>query len=204
MAIKNLIFDLGNVIIDIDPALTYQAFAKLSKKLSATEVEQRIKAKNFWLRYETGEFDNAQFRDLLRDELFISASDQALDHAFNALLLDIDPHRIELIEQLGQKYRLFMLSNTSSIHFEEVENILYRCSGRRHFAPMFEHLFLSWEMKKIKPNADIYEQVLSDAKLVAQETLFTDDLKANVEAAAQLGIQIVHLQAPTTILDIEY
>ncbi|MFD1817841.1 putative hydrolase of the HAD superfamily [Pseudarcicella hirudinis] len=199
--IKNIIFDLGNVIIDILPQKTYEAFATLSNKYSWQEIEQLIKEKKLWIGYETGHFTDAEFRDLIRKELSISASDEAIDLAFNALLLEIDPKRIELIENLGRKYRLFILSNTSNIHFVDVEKILERCTGRKHFSDFIEIVFLSYEMGKVKPDPEIYRQVLQDAGIIAEETLFVDDLQANVESAAKLGINIIHIQPPVGILE---
>lgn len=200
--IKNIIFDLGNVVIDIDPNLTYEAFSVLSSKYNPQEIEQIIKHEKLWVDYETGLYSDQEFRILLREKLFLQGTDQELDHAFNALLLDIEPKRIELIEQISTQYRTFVLSNTSNIHILECVNILKRCTGRPNLRGLFERVFFSWEMQKVKPNPAIYEQLLTEANIKAEESLFIDDLLPNVQAANSLGINIVHLQPPTTILDI--
>lgn len=201
--IKNIIFDLGNVVIDIDFQLTFNALAQLSDSLTAQECERIMKEKHIWVNYEKGFLSDTDFRNTLRHELAITATDDALDTAFCGLLLDIDPARIELIKQLSTQYRLFVLSNTSSIHVVQVEKILQRCSGVSHFTDIFEKVFLSYEMGKVKPNVDIYEQVLQEANLVAQETLFLDDMLANLEGAQILGIQTKQIIPPSfTILDL--
>jgi putative hydrolase of the HAD superfamily len=104
--------------------------------------------------------------------LNILASDEEIDKAFNALLLDIDPNRIALIKRLGQKYNTYVLSNTSNIHIIEVNKILERCTGEKRLEDLFTRLFLSYEMGKAKPHTDIYEAVLAEAGLDPAETLF--------------------------------
>jgi glucose-1-phosphatase len=200
-SIKNIIFDLGNVVIDIAPLKTYEAFANLSKSKNATEVEKLIKENNLWLGYEKGLISETDFRDLIRLHLDIEATDNQIDSAFNALLLDVDPARINLIERLSKKYRIFVLSNTSQIHMIEFLKIIKRCTNRSEFWELFEKPYLSFEMGKLKPELEIYQQVLSESNLVASETLFIDDLKANIEAANNLNINTIHLQAPFTIID---
>ena len=181
---KNLIFDLGNVIIDIDFDLTFRAFSKLSSEYSWEEVRHFIKEKHIWEDYEKGLSDDIEFRETLRKELKIKASDSELDKAFCGLLQKIQPERIKLIEELSKKYRLF------------------ESAGINHFSEIFETVFLSFEMGKLKPEIEIYQQVLKEANLEAKETLFLDDMLINLEAASTLGIhtkQIIPNQI--TIID---
>ena len=200
--IKNIIFDLGNVVIDIDPQLTYEAIAALSPSFSAPEIEESIKENKLWHNYEKGLISDAEFRDLLRQHFELEATDKEIDDAFNALLLDIDPDRIDLIERLSTKFRIFVLSNTSAIHMVEFENILARCTERSSIWPLFEKPYFSFDMGLLKPDPQIYKTVLQEAGLVASETLFIDDLKPNIDAASQLEINTIHLQRPQTIADI--
>ena len=185
---KNIIFDLGNVIIDIDFDLTFREFSKLSSKYSWKEVRYFIKEKGIWEDYEKGIINDEKFRETLRNELKIKASDLELDRAFCGLLQKIQPERIELLQKLSQKYRLFILSNTSNIHFQQVEKMLFESSGINNFDQIFEKIFLSFEMGKLKPEVEIYQQVLKEANIQSHETLFLDDMLVNLEAAATLGI----------------
>ena len=200
--IKNIIFDLGNVVIDINPNLTYEALAALSPTKSALEIEELVKVDKLWHSYEKGIISDAEFRDLLRESLELEASDTEIDDAFNALLLDIDPDRVDLIERLGKKYRIFVLSNTSQIHMVEFENILSRCTDRETMWTLFEKPYFSFDMCLLKPDPEIYKTVLSQSNLLPEETLFIDDLKANIEAANLLGINTIHLQPPLTIINL--
>lgn len=186
---KNIIFDLGNVIIDIDFNLTFSAFSKLSSQYSWEEVRYFIKEKCIWEDYEKGLNTDEKFREILRKELKIKATDAELEKAFCGLLQKIQPERVELLQRLAKKYRLFILSNTSNIHFQQVEKLLHETSGIRHFSEIFEKNFLSFEMGKLKPEVEIYQQVLQEANLQANETLFLDDMLINLEGAATLGIQ---------------
>lgn len=185
---KNLIFDLGNVIIDIDFDLTFREFSKLSSLYSWEEVRHFIKEKCIWEDYEKGLVGDEKFREILRNELKIKASDTELDKAFCGLLQNIQPERIELLKELSKKYRLFILSNTSNIHFQKVEKLLFESAGISHFSEIFETVFLSFEMGKLKPEIEIYQQVLSQANLKANETLFFDDMLINLQGASTLGI----------------
>lgn len=186
---KNLIFDLGNVVIDIDFDLTFRAFSKLSSQYSWEEVRHFIKEKHIWEDYEKGLCDDNEFREKLRKELKIKASDLELDEAFCGLLKKIQPERIELLQELSKKYRLFILSNTSNIHFKQVEKLLFESAKINHFSEIFEKVFLSFEMGKLKPEIEIYQQVLKEAYIKANETLFLDDMLINLEAASTLGIR---------------
>lgn len=186
---KNLIFDLGNVIIDIDFDLTFRAFSKLSSIYSWEEVRYFIKEKCIWENYEKGIINDDEFRKILRNELKIKASDSDLDNAFCGLLQKIQPERVELLQKLSKKYRLFILSNTSNIHFQQVEKLLFESAGISHFSEIFKAVFLSFEMGKLKPEIEIYQQVLLEANIQANETLFFDDMLINLESAATLGIQ---------------
>ncbi len=156
---KNLIFDLGNVIIDIDFDLTFRAFSKLSSNYTWEEVRYFVKDKCIWENYEKGKTNDEEFRETLRNELKINASDAEIDLAFCGLLQNIQPKRIELLKELSKKYRIFILSNTSNIHFQQVEKLLFESAGVNHFNEIFEKVFLSFEMGKLKPEIEIYQQV---------------------------------------------
>ena len=198
--IKNIVFDLGGVIINIDPAMTAAAFSEITGK-SLDEINERIKIFNLYYRYEVGELDDEGFRTLIRDFIGAPIEDKSINKAWNALLLDIPVERIKIIKKLKGNYRLFLLSNTNSIHFKEVENILLATTGDS-FYNLFEKVYLSYEMELCKPDKEIYQYVLRDMNLNPHETLFIDDNLKNVEAASELGIKTVHLEPPTTITDI--
>jgi putative hydrolase of the HAD superfamily len=199
--IKNIIFDLGDVILNIDVPVASKSFAELSGREQAEILE--IFSKNALFRqFETGELDEIGFRNYIRKILdFTDLSDEAIDTAWNSLLLDLPPERVELLQKLAKNYRLFLLSNTSSIHITQVNKILEASTGIKKLDDLFETVFLSYEMGLMKPDPKIYQQVLEQAGLKAEETLFLDDNRDNIESASKLGIDTIHVQKPVTILE---
>lgn len=199
--VKNIVFDLGDVIINIDIPRTVQAFSRLSG-LPTETITTLFKQTELFRKFETGSLSEPAFRDLVRNTLELPAlTDQQIDQAWNELLLDIPLARVELLQKLAKKYNLYLLSNTSSIHIARVNEILKAASGVENLDDLFSFVFLSYELGTMKPDSEIYTQVLEKAEIAAEETLFLDDNLKNVEAAAQLGIQTIHVQKPVTILE---
>ena len=190
LKMENIIFDLGNVIIDINFSLTFQAFAKLSNGYSTEEIAEIMTDQKLWLDYEKGLFTDNQFRTTLRSKLLLNATDIDIDEAFCALLLPVDPKRIELIKKLAQNHRLFILSNTNHIHFKKVQKMIFEATNTDIIEEeLIECAFLSYEMGMLKPDKAIYQQLMDEAMILPQETLFLDDMLPNVKAAEKLGIK---------------
>ena len=200
-SIKNIIFDLGGVIINIDFQYTFEAFAKLGDT-DILKTLQKFEGLQVFKRYEMGELSDQQLRDLLRKEFNTRVSDEEIDKAWNALLMDIPPARIDLLQNLKNKYRTFLLSNTNKIHIQEVNEILHRSTGVKNLSALFEKIYYSYEMKMSKPAVDIYFHVLKEQGLKAEETLFVDDNKDNIEGAKAAGLKVLHVQAPQTIIEL--
>ncbi|WP_031529170.1 HAD family hydrolase [Dyadobacter crusticola] len=199
--IKNIIFDLGDVILNIDVPVASKSFAELSGR-EQSEILEIFRDNDIFRHFETGSLDEAGFRDFMRKILdFSDLSDEAIDTAWNSLLLDLPPERVELLKKLATKYRIFLLSNTSSIHITQVNKILKASTSVDRLEDLFETVFLSYEMGLMKPDTRIYQKVLDQAGIKAEETLFLDDNYDNIQGAAQLGISTIHVQKPTTILE---
>lgn len=199
--IKNIIFDLGDVILNIDVPVASKSFADLSGR-EQSEILTIFKENELFRQFETGLMDEPTFRNYVREILnFPDLSDEAIDTAWNSLLLDLPPERVELLRKLATRYRLFLLSNTSSIHITQVNKILEASTGVEKLEDLFEIVFLSYEMGLMKPDTRIYQDVLDKAGLKAEETLFLDDNADNIRGAAQLGIETIHVQKPVTILE---
>ena len=200
-AIKNIIFDLGDVIIPINVSLTALAFARLSG-LTLDQVQMLFRQHQVFQQFETGLVDDQGFRAHIRQILDNREwADEVIDEAWNTLLLELPLERIRRIQELRGHYRLFLLSNTSPIHIREVNQRLHRVAGVPDLSELFEKVYYSYEIRMMKPARDIYQFVLDDAGLVAQETVFLDDNADNIRGAAELGIVAVQVQPPLTILD---
>lgn len=198
--LKNLIFDLGDVIIPIDLTAPVRNFAMLAN-LPEEEVRSIWKQFDIIGQYETGLIDDTSFRDHVRRVLKNDSwADEVIDTAWNTVLLDLPVERVERIKELKKKYRVFLLSNTSPIHIRLVNQMLTSLNLPT-LEELFERVFYSYEVRLAKPSPEIYHYVLAEAGLVASETAFFDDNAANIQSAAQLGIQAIHVQPPMTILD---
>ncbi|QMW06257.1 HAD family hydrolase [Spirosoma foliorum] len=198
--LKNLIFDLGDVIIPIDLTAPVRNFAMLAN-LSEDEVMAIWKQFDIIGQYETGLVDDTAFRDHVRKLLKNDSwADEVIDTAWNTVLLELPVERVERIKELKQNYRLFLLSNTSPIHIRRVNQMLTSLN-QPTLEELFERVFYSYDVRIAKPSPEIYQHVLTEAGLVAKETAFFDDNAANIESAAKLGIQAVRVEPPMTILD---
>ncbi|AQG79150.1 MULTISPECIES: HAD family hydrolase [Bacteria] len=202
---KNLIFDLGDVIIPIDLSAPIRNFAMLAN-LPEEDVRTLWQQHDFLNHYETGLIDDQGFRDHVRQVIgerngtSVDWADEVIDTAWNTVLLDLPVERIERIKRLHGKYRLFLLSNTSPIHIRQVNRVL-KSMNQPTLEELFERVFYSYDVRMAKPSPDIYRHVLEQAGINADETAFFDDNAANIRAAAELGIQAVQVVPPKTIID---
>ncbi|OZI08082.1 haloacid dehalogenase [Siphonobacter sp. BAB-5385] len=197
--IKNLIFDMGNVIIDIDVPLTYRAFAELAG-ISEEEATRLFHEKAFFHQFEIGKINEADFKALLRKEFNSDWSDETIDTAWCTLLLDMPKARLDRIQELRKSYRVFLLSNTNPIHVRE---IVKRAAAMAYdFMSLFEKPFLSYEMGFMKPDPEFYRHALQEGGgLLPEESVFIDDNADNIESAATVGIQTIWLNPLGTVLD---
>jgi len=201
MAIKNIIFDFGGVICNIDISLTEKAFydlglKKFDKSYSVTDRD------NFFGAFETGRITPQQFRDTLKEYIDKGVTDDEIDTVWNALLLDIPKQRIELLKQLRSTYRLFLLSNTNEIHYKYYLSDLQRIYGFRDFNDLFDNAYFSHQISLRKPFPEIFEFVINDADLTASETLFIDDSPEHVEGACKAGLHAYHLKPEEDITEL--
>ncbi|MDH3708245.1 MAG: HAD family phosphatase [Cyclobacteriaceae bacterium] len=200
--IKNIIFDLGNVIIDLDFPATFQCFSELSG-LSPHEVKDRTQGLMFFVEYEKGLISSQVFREQVRELLGLSVEDHQIDRAWNSMLGGIPAERLQLLKDLQPHFRTFALSNTNEIHVQEFNNIIARSTGSvQSFMDHFEKVYYSCHMKMRKPEAQIYQKVLHEQNLRPQETLFIDDNLSNIESASSLGVRTVHLTNPGDLISL--
>ncbi len=199
--IKNLLFDLGGVILNIDFQQVALSFNKLSKK-DIPFIRQQIEERRLFYNHEVGKWSDAEFRTTVNHMLETSLTDEQIDHAWNSMLFDIPQERIALLKELRKTYPLYLLSNTNAIHILEVNRILQRDHQISSLEDLFDKTYYSHQIQLAKPSAECYQFVLEDAGILPNETLFIDDSALNIQGAKQIGIQTVHLQTPATILDI--
>ena len=188
--IKNIVFDLGGVLIDLD----FKSAINGLQKAGFTNVKEQLQAfdrEGIFQKFELGEISADEFRASIRENSNVSLTDEEVDSLWNLMLLEIPREKLELILDLRSKYMVYLLSNTNSIHWDHVCKNAFNYRGFR-VNDYFEKTFLSFEMHLAKPDKAIFEKMLEDANLLAEETLFIDDSEANCKAAAEVGIHAHH------------
>jgi putative hydrolase of the HAD superfamily len=196
-SIKNIIFDFGGVICDLDIQRTVEKFKEFGSpkaEFSTASKDQDRQFELLVLSYETGLITSRQFRDIIRNHYQVPPSDTAIDDAWNALLVGIPEPRIRLLESIRDSYRIFLLSNSNEIHFLKYREDLRQQYGYRDFDALFEKVYFSYRLHLKKPDPAIFQWVLEENKLDPAETLFIDDTLMHVAAACELGITGYHLR----------
>lgn len=186
--IKNIIFDLGGVIINIDFNLTFQAFAKLLS-LETETIRGLFLQHQVFSIYEKGGLSDAEFRNMIRSISKQTLKDEEIDIAWNSMLLDIPKQRVEMLDQLAKHQRLFLLSNTNALHIKSINAYVQENFQKAGIHAFFEKAYLSYEIKMAKPDLEIYNHVLQENQLDPSETLFVDDSADNIKGAEKAGIK---------------
>ena len=191
--IRNIIFDLGNVILNLDFNASINAFQALG--LDKAMLDRKLAyADPVFYQLEIGDVSPEKFRERVRQILKNpEASDQQIDDAWYAMILDIPAKRVNTLQKLGNKYRLFLFSNTNAIH---IGRLLpeFRKENGIDFPSLFEKVFYSHEIHARKPDLEAFLKVIELAGVVPNETLFIDDLENNILAAKEAGLRTLWLK----------
>lgn len=193
--IKNVILDLGGVLVNIDPKNTYAAFRRIflpnvMKDFDWDELPEIV------LAMETGKISNDEFKKQMLDVCKPGVTPSEMVDAWCAMLLDFPAIRVSMIKQLAEKYNVFLLSNTNSYHIAFFEK---EFQYRYHFSmkDLFKKVYYSSEIGYRKPNAEAFMYVINDAGLEISETVLVDDRADNCEAAVALGMQAIKVPENT-------
>ena len=198
--VKNIIFDLGGVLLNLDVAQTRNAFIKLGLK-QIDELFRIGHAEGFFKDYEVGAISDEEFVEKARQLSLPGTSSSQVIDAWNVMLLDFPAERVQFLDQLKNKYRLFLFSNTNAIHLKYFHKSYQDVYGKA-MDDLFEKAYYSHVISHRKPDVAAFEYVINDSKLNAAETLFIDDALVNVEGARLAGLQAIHLTGGKTILDL--
>jgi putative hydrolase of the HAD superfamily len=199
--IRHIIFDLGGVIINIDPGA-------VKRKLitggfgNVDLLDRHLHDQGFFHGIETGVVGPEGFRDAVRDFLGVPMDDKAIDEVWNAMILDIPPARIRFMTRLKSRYKLYLLSNTNAIHHSFYDAYFRDTFDYPGLGAFFTQTWYSFMMGVRKPDPEIFRMALSDGRIDASETAFIDDLEENTLAAASVGIHPCHLSPGREIMDL--
>lgn len=211
MAIKNIIFDLGGVLLDIDLnycmrqmqalGIDLDAFKKKGMQTpigtKAAVLGEGMVANGIMHLYQTGDITTEAFLEGVRKYCKEGTTREQVLEAWDSCCISIPSYRLNKLRELKQKrYTICMLSNTNEAHWQE---IVKKCFGGQEVVDeLFDHVFLSQEMHMAKPNDEIYLEVLRQINAKAEECFFLDDSSANLEAAAALGFHTLHVETSKT------
>ena len=214
--IKNIIFDLGGVLLDIDLPYCMRSIKALGVDLSSlpehtqtlssgkssTDMQpavlgEGIVANGILHQYQVGTVSTPDFCNALLSLCHKGTTTQQVIDAWNTCCISIPEYRLNIIRQLKEEgYKIYMLSNTNDCHWQD---IVSRCFGGQDVVDsLFDRTFLSQEMHQAKPNDDIYLSVLEAINATAHECIFIDDSTPNIKAARALGFETIHAEVSTT------
>lgn len=190
-ALKNIVFDLGGVILNLNVYKTIKALNKIGIEKIVSNTGHNYHHP-FFYEFEVGTISEDQFLEALQKIAKKNPTFPEIKEAWNAMILNIPEDRINLLKNLKKQYNLYLLSNTNSIHqlkylkdFEEKYNY--------PFNSLFQKAYYSHEIGLRKPDQEIFEFIVKDSNVKASETMFVDDSLTNIKAAQKIGINTFHM-----------
>ena len=184
--INTIIFDFGDVFVNLEKEKSLNEF----RKLGLQGPNEELLALND--EFERGKISENQFMEGFRKHI-PEADIDAIRSAWNSIIGDFPLYRLEFLQLLSHKYRLFLLTNTDAIHISQFEELV-GVSFFSDFYQCFEKVYYSYEMGMRKPDCEIFNYIIRKHDLSPKRTLFVDDKKENTDAAAQCGLQVWNLQ----------
>lgn len=196
--INTIIFDLGEVIVDLDVKAVIDAFSLITKGLDLNKIFHEY---SFFNDYETGKIDNEDFVKNINEVAGANFTIEEIYHIWNLMIKDIPLSRLELISSLKKHFRVLVLSNTNTMHEDYFEKLMQSRIGLT-MKDLVDKAYYSHHMGMRKPDPDIYQYVLKQEGLSPETTMFLDDKSENIEAARKLGIIAHRVEFPDQIFDI--
>jgi putative hydrolase of the HAD superfamily len=185
--IKNIIFDLGGVIMNISYQKTLDAFKQIGIN-NIEELYTQMEQTELFDLFDKGLITPHDFRDSIRQYSPIGLTDGDIDMAWNDMFLDLPKVRLDLLQSVKNHYNTFLLSNTNAIHIEYFNQLLNREFGLKDFSNFFHKIYYSYEIKMRKPDPDPFMLIVNENGLKVEETLFIDDSIQHIVTAHSLGI----------------
>ena len=193
MEIKNVIFDLGGVILDIFPEETEKMFTK-KLGISREDIEKLTLEGGVTNIFETGKISMQVFRNSIRRYSYKELSDEEIDEAWNAMIGTLKPGVISLLQEISEQKKVYLLSNTNPIHIAKFSENIKNDIEFRNFNRLFQGAYYSHKIGWRKPSREAYSFVVNKNRLNKEETLFIDDTLENIESAQEYGFKTLHLK----------
>ena len=199
-SIKNIIFDLGGVLLNLNYQATIDAFVEIGIKDFSSLYSQKGQ-KQIFDDFETGKITSNQFISSIQSLTHNYISKDEIIIAWNAMLLEINPKKLDYLLSIKERFRIFLLSNTNEIHISKFEGVLAKKNELEKFYNCFEKVHYSSRLSLRKPNVDCFKTVLEINQLNASETIFIDDSIQHIEGALKCGIKAYLFPQNYTIQD---
>lgn len=188
--IRNLIFDWGNVLIDVTMTDFKEACQEAGIKFTDEEVNSTHKAV-FFLDFELGKITEKDFRNEIRKRSVSPLKDNEIDLIWNRMLGSIPEKKLNFLFKIKNQYKLYLLSNTNSIHWNTFSKSFFKYKDY-NLLDSFSGFYLSYQQQCAKPDPGIFEKAIRESKIDINETLFIDDSKKNCETAQTLGMKVLN------------
>lgn len=189
--IKNIIFDLGGVLVGLDRQKCLDNFSALLGFDDFGDYLNAYAQKGFFAKFENGDIGESEFRDEVRSRCSKEGiTDELIDSTLDTFLTGVAAYKVELLLELREKYNLFLLSNVNPIAWKRCCELFLQAKGV-DIEDVFEKLYLSYRLNASKPGTLIYEKVFEDSGALPEETLFIDDSAANIETGRSLGMNVL-------------
>lgn len=199
--IQNIVFDLGNVLLNLDFEATINAFQKLGMHEEVISWDQAYADPVFY-DLEVGRITPDTFRNRIRQILNKSdLTDTQIDNAWCAMILDVPEHRVNILRELNKNYNVYLFSNTNCIHIRKLHS-QFKSTFGIDFSSLFQKDYYSHELHERKPDLTSYRKMLEHAGIKAEETLFIDDLEKNIQGAQSAGIKTFWLKNGMELADL--
>ena len=199
--IKNILLDFGGVLYDI----RYENIADTFRQYNIDDFEKhytKARQSSFIDDFEVGRITVPEFRNSIRSTIEKPLTDEQIDTAWNAILIGMPEHHVELLKSLNGKYNLYLFSNTNQLNYDLFHHQMIERYGFDIFSTLFKKTYFSFKIGRKKPAGESFQYVLNDAGINPQETLFIDDSPQHVEGARKIGLNAFHLKDEVDITEL--
>jgi HAD superfamily hydrolase (TIGR01509 family) len=197
---KNIIFDLGGVILNLDYNKTVEEYKKHIQNLDEVVFFGKENQLSFFSEYEVGKISTDVFRQKFNSYYDLELSKIEFSRCWNAMIFDFPIQRIYLIEKLRNSgRRVYLLSNINELHELAVEDSFSKLGLNKRFFDSFDKVYFSHRVGLRKPNWEIFDLVIKENNIKKEETVFIDDSLHHVMGSRNFGIHAIHLTKPVTV-----
>jgi len=197
--INTIIFDLGEVIIDLHPEKVIQYLSRMWK-IDANQIKSLIVDNSQLIDYETGRIDELQMLDSIQRDFQTQITVDEFEYGWNLMIGDISQKRKNLLEILRKDYQVLFLSNTNAMHERAFDTLAREKFSISSLSVLVDRAYYSHNMGLRKPDKEIYKALIDDQNLNPRECLFLDDRMDNILSASELGIKTLQITTPNQIL----